>query len=61
MIYAKPRLVLLTLALLLWAFTMPLSAKVYDYYPKNTLTLGSSFDPLFPDRAFPSCLSFQSI
>lgn len=34
-------------------------AESYTYHPSNTLYLGASFDPAYPERAFQSCLQFD--
>jgi hypothetical protein len=35
-------------------------ASTYEYYPQGAMTLGSSFNPLYPNRAYPSCLTFTA-
>ncbi len=36
------------------------SATTYQYYPEGTMTLGGSFSPLYPNRAYPTCLDFEA-
>jgi len=35
-------------------------AATYQYYPEGAMTLGGSFNPLYPNRAYPACLEFQT-